>query len=112
MSIRSWLTEQEVRVKKRIQLTWDLVVIVDVDYIFLLLLDVDVSFSSGIYRREDKANSIYGSAITFCVEAEKSMVFSKAITYHEHVLAFKSIVADVHMKERSIPKVEPAVLED
>ena len=42
---------KEVWVKKRIQLTWDLVVIVNVDDIFLLLLDVDVSFSSGIYRR-------------------------------------------------------------
>ena len=103
MSIRSWLTRQEVRVKKRIQLTWDLVVIVYVDYIFLLLLDVDVSFSSCIYCWEDKAKSIYGSTISFSVEAKKSVVFSKAIPDYEHVLALESIVADVHMKKRSIP---------
>jgi hypothetical protein len=82
---------------------WDLVVIMNVNYIFLLLLDADVSFSSCIYCREDKAKSIYGGTISFTVEAKKSVVFSKAITDYKHVLAFESIVANVHVEKRSIP---------
>ena len=75
----------------------------DVDHIFLLLLDVDVSLSSCVNCWEDKSNGIYGGTIPFCVEAKKSMVFSKAITDYEHVFAFESIVANVHVQKRSIP---------